>query len=231
MPAKTALVVVDMLNTYEHADAERAHALGPGASLPPIASPDRARRGRQDVEVIYVNDNFGVWNPGRSELVERRLGGRARRPVRADRARRRRRLFVVKARHSIFYETAARVPAAQRRRSSRLVLVGQVTEQCILYSALDAYIRHFEVVVPPRRASPRSTRELHEAALEMMRINMDADLTPAAEVRVRASRSTAEVRRQLNNPPLDSSAAARSDRAPRPRGRGSRTRCDGARSP
>jgi len=28
-------------------------------------------------------------------------------------------------------------------------LTGQVTEQCILYSALDAYVRHFEVVVRP----------------------------------------------------------------------------------
>jgi len=31
----------------------------------------------------------------------------------------------------------------------RVVLTGQVTEQCILYSALDAYIRHLEVRVPP----------------------------------------------------------------------------------
>ena len=28
-------------------------------------------------------------------------------------------------------------------------LTGQVTEQCILYTALDGYIRHLDVIVPP----------------------------------------------------------------------------------
>jgi nicotinamidase-related amidase len=29
-----------------------------------------------------------------------------------------------------------------------LVLTGQVTEQCIFYRALDAYLRHFPAAVP-----------------------------------------------------------------------------------
>jgi nicotinamidase-related amidase len=32
--------------------------------------------------------------------------------------------------------------------TKRLVLTGQVTEQCILYTALDASVRHFPVVIP-----------------------------------------------------------------------------------
>ena len=28
-------------------------------------------------------------------------------------------------------------------------ITGQVTEQCVLYTALDAYVRHYDVVVPP----------------------------------------------------------------------------------
>jgi nicotinamidase-related amidase len=35
----------------------------------------------------------------------------------------------------------------------RIVLTGQVTEQCILYSALDGYVRHFDVVA---RTGPSS---------------------------------------------------------------------------
>jgi nicotinamidase-related amidase len=65
----------------------------------------------------------------------------------------------------------------------RVVLVGQVTEQCILYSALDAYIRHFEVVVPPDAVAAIHP-DLHEAALKMMEVNMDAELTPSSEVRL-----------------------------------------------
>jgi nicotinamidase-related amidase len=53
------------------------------------------------------------------------------------------------------------------------VLTGQVTEQCILYSALDAYVRHFEVVVP-RDGVAHVHRELAEAALRMMERNTRA---------------------------------------------------------
>jgi nicotinamidase-related amidase len=60
----------------------------------------------------------------------------------------------------------------------RIVLCGQVTEQCILYSSLDAYLRGFEVAVPPD-AVAHIHEHLARAALEMMERNMHADLTPA----------------------------------------------------
>ena len=88
--------------------------------------------------------------------------------------------FLPKGRHSIFYETAVghllRVEDVER-----VVLVGQVTEQCILYSALDAYLRGFEVVVPPD-AVAYIDADLAEAALRMMEQNMHVHLTPADEV-------------------------------------------------
>jgi nicotinamidase-related amidase len=68
--------------------------------------------------------------------------------------------FLVKARHSGFY--AAQLEYLLRQNEvEHLVLAGQVTEQCILYSALDAYIRHFRVTVPATRwltSTPTSPR-------------------------------------------------------------------------
>ena len=55
---------------------------------------------------------------------------------------------------------------------------GQVTEQCILYSALDAYVRHFSFVVPPDCVA-NIDPELGDAALTMMNKNMHAELVPA----------------------------------------------------
>jgi nicotinamidase-related amidase len=179
LPRKTALVVVDMLNSYEHDDAETL--IGSVREvLPNIASlVDRARS--EGVKIIYVNDNYGAWNQGRSELIERVSSGPHHdliEPIVPDDDTD----FVVKARHSIFYET----PLEYLLHSAdieRIVLVGQVTEQCILYSALDAYIRHFEVVVPPDAVAAIHP-DLHEAALKMMKVNMDADLTPSSAVRL-----------------------------------------------
>ena len=179
MPKKTALVVIDMLNSYDHPDSEEL-VRSVREVLPNIASLlDRARS--EGVAVIYVNDNYGAWNQGRSELVEQVSAGPHGdliEPIVPDDDA----AFVVKARHSAFYETPLEYLLRQSE-IERVVLVGQVTEQCILYSALDAYIRHFQVVVPPD-AVAAIHRELHDAALEMMRLNMDADLTPSAEVRL-----------------------------------------------
>ena len=61
------------------------------------------------------------------------------------------------------------------------MLAGQVTEQCILYSALDAYIRGYEMVVPPD-AVAHIDGELAQAALKMMESNMHAELTPVADL-------------------------------------------------
>jgi len=61
---KTALVVVDMLNTYEHPDAD-ALIRSVREVLPNIASLIERARG-EGVEIIYVNDNYGEWSEGRS---------------------------------------------------------------------------------------------------------------------------------------------------------------------
>ena len=58
----------------------------------------------------------------------------------------------------------------------RLILIGQVTEQCILYSALDAYVRHYEIVVPSN-AVAHIHHDLAGAALRMMQLNMSAHVT------------------------------------------------------
>ena len=82
--------------------------------------------------------------------------------------------FVVKARHSIFYQPSLAYLLRQYQIDT-LVLIGQVTEQCILYSALDAYVRHFQVVVP-RDAVAHIHKRLADAALRMMEVNMGAEI-------------------------------------------------------
>jgi nicotinamidase-related amidase len=62
--------------------------------------------------------------------------------------------FVIKARHSIFYGTPLEYLLDQMG-VDRLVLCGQVTEQCVFYSALDAHVRHFRMRYQPT-ASRRS---------------------------------------------------------------------------
>ncbi len=88
--------------------------------------------------------------------------------------------FIPKGRHSVFYQTAMS-HLLSIEDVKRVVMVGQVTEQCILYSALDAYLRGYELVVP-KDAVAHIDPELADAALKMMERNLHAELTPAAQV-------------------------------------------------
>ena len=170
-----------MINDYAHDDGERL-ARSASAAVPRIAGLlERARE--EDVLTVYVNDNFGNWNCRRDELVHHALDGPYRELVEplvpeAQTA------FVVKARHSVFYETPLEYLLRQQD-IDRVVLTGQVTEQCILYSALDAYIRHFEVAVPAD-ATAHIHDDLADAALRMMELNMAAHVTGAEDCVLRS---------------------------------------------
>ena len=176
---RTALIVIDMLNSYEHADGEQL-TRSVERSLPAMVRLVE-RAAQEDVVTIYVNDNFGAWNSNRDELVETVLSGRFRHLVEPI-APQDDTLFVVKARHSIFFQTPLEYLLGEQG-VERVVLIGQVTEQCVLYSALDAYIRHLDVVVP-RDAVAHIHEHLADAAIELMQLNMDADICVADECRL-----------------------------------------------
>ncbi|HWD84448.1 MAG TPA: isochorismatase family cysteine hydrolase [Solirubrobacteraceae bacterium] len=171
-----AVIVTDMLNPYEHEDAEPLmdSAREVVGEIGRLVAAARTR----DVSVVYVNDNQQDWTAGRGELVKRALEGRDRSLIEPiippDDVP-----FVVKARHSVFYETQLEYMLRQLE-IERLVLAGQVTEQCILYSALDAYVRHFDVIIPCD-AVAHIDPDLADAALRMMERNMRAAVVPATE--------------------------------------------------
>jgi nicotinamidase-related amidase len=173
-----ALIVVDMLNTYEHPDGERLAEEVAGridAMTDAIANAREA-----DMEVLYVNDHYGDWSSDRSRLTDYVL----------DRVPRRELVepilpgdddpLVLKARHSIFFQTPLEYLLGELE-TTRITLVGQVTEQCILYSALDAYVRHLDIRVVKDAVAPID-EELGDAALRMMERNMHTELIAAADL-------------------------------------------------
>ena len=97
-------------------------------------------RARDDeVPIVFVNDNYGDWNSSSEELAKGAMNGRYPElvepvlPAEDD-------MFVIKTRHSVFFSTPLEY-LLERMDVGRIVLTGQVTEQCILYSAVDGYVR------------------------------------------------------------------------------------------
>ncbi|AQA04500.1 isochorismatase [Mycobacterium sp. MS1601] len=173
----TAVLVIDMLNAYEHPDADK---LIPNVEpvVEPLTALIAAARRRDDVDLIYVNDNYGDFTADHRGLVTAALDGNRPdlvKPIVPDDGCR----FLVKVRHSAFYATSLGYLLNQLG-VRRIVLTGQVTEQCILYSALDAYVRHFDVVVA-RDCVAAIDDELGRAALTMMERNMRAEILDGAD--------------------------------------------------
>lgn len=173
----TALLVVDMLNSYQHEDATPL-ARCVTNTVEPLAGIINRARDRDDVDVIYVNDNYGDFTATRESIVRSALEGEKPelvRPIVPDDGW----PFLEKVRHSAFYATPLGY-LLTRLETKRIVLTGQVTEQCILYTALDAYIRHFDVIVPSD-AVAHIDPDLGNAALRMMERNMRARVTEATD--------------------------------------------------
>jgi nicotinamidase-related amidase len=172
----TALIVIDMINPYDHKDADTLTDNVAKIIAPLQELLDRAR-GRDDVRLLYINDNYGDFSATSRDLLDRALHGRRPdliRPIMPteDCA------FLTKVRHSAFYATPLEY-VLQREAVDTVILTGQVTEQCVLYSALDAYVRHLAIKIPEDCVAHIDPR-LGEAALQMMERNMRAELVTAA---------------------------------------------------
>jgi nicotinamidase-related amidase len=173
----TALLVIDMLNSYRHDDADLL-AESVAEIVEPLAKLIEQAHGSDDVDLIYVNDNYGDFAATRVDIVRQALTGEHPelvKPIVPDEKC----LFLEKVRHSAFYATPLSYLLKQLD-AKRVVLTGQVTEQCILYSALDAYVRQFEVAVVSD-AVAHIDADLGSAALRMMERNMRASVVRAAD--------------------------------------------------
>jgi len=171
----TALLVVDMLNDYRHPDAEQL-AESVATIIDPLAGLINEANNHTDIDLIYVNDNRGDFTADYDSIIAGALDG-ARPDLITPVIPAPDWLRLIKVRHSVFYATSLDY-LLRRLETHRLILTGQVTEQCILYSALDGYIRHYDVVIVPD-AVAHIDSSLGEAALAMMQRNMRAQLLEA----------------------------------------------------
>ena len=70
----TAVLVVDMMNSYEHPDAE---VLIPNVEkiIDPLADLVARAGGSDDVDLVYVNDNYGDFTAEFSDIVHSACAG------------------------------------------------------------------------------------------------------------------------------------------------------------
>jgi len=174
-----ALLLIDWINDLEFDSGSRLLKRALPAAKATAAL--RARARRAGVPVIYCNDNFGRWRSDFRSTLRHCLESGARgepiarllRPDEDD-------YFVLKPKHSGFHSTTLEVLLAHLG-TRTLVLTGVAGNFCVLFTAHDAYMRDFKLVVPSDCiASERQSDDRH--ALEHMARTCKADIRPAAGV-------------------------------------------------
>jgi nicotinamidase-related amidase len=177
-----ALLLIDVINDLEFEGGERllASALAAADRLAALA----ARARRAGVPVIYANDNFGRWRSDFSALLARVLGEDVRgRPI-AERLRPDPSDYVVlKPKHSAFFSTTLDL-LLRYLKTRTLVIGGFTADRCVLFTASDAYLRDFRVVVPSDGVASLDARA-NRVALAQMRTLLDADIRPSRAVMLR----------------------------------------------
>ena len=171
LPDNCALLLIDAINDFEFAGSDRLllHARPAAKRLARL----RAAAKSTGLPVIYVNDNFGRWQSTFHDQIERctaedcaghPVAGLLR-PDKDD-------YFVLKPMHSGFYSTSLDVLLGVLKVRT-LILTGFAGDICVLYTANDAYMREYTLIVVHDCIASESVAG-NRSAIEHMRTRLKA---------------------------------------------------------
>lgn len=174
-----ALLLIDVINDMEWQDGELLlkHALPMAKRLQRF----KARAKKAGIPAIYVNDNYGKWRSDFGTLVEHCLHDDVRgkpvvellKPDADD-------YFVLKPKLSAFYCTTLGL-LLDYLETRTLILTGFAGDLCILYSAIDASLRDYDIVIPADCVAS-NTSAGNRRALEQMKTNLGAQTTSSTHL-------------------------------------------------
>jgi len=144
--ARAALVILDMISDFRFPDGPAVQRAAQRIARRVADLKQRAKKA--GLACIYVNDNPGRWRSDSRALIEHCLARNSPgaeivellRPEPSD-------YFMLKPRHSAFYATPFEVLLGHLG-TRRLLLTGVSSHQCVLFTATDAHVRNFELIIP-----------------------------------------------------------------------------------
>ena len=174
-----ALIVIDMINDLEFPQGEAL--LGPAIETADRIAALKARAKREGIPVIYANDNFGRWRSDFRDVVDHCLHDDVRgRPLAERLIPEDDDYFVLKPKHSAFFSTTFET-LLQYLGCDRLILTGLSADICVMFTAMDAYVRDLAIHVPPDCVLASSPEETAHTLAYMQRV-MRADTTRSTEL-------------------------------------------------
>lgn len=173
-------MIIDMISAFDFPGGNRLIKPAMRAAINIAQLKKRAKR--RGVACIYVNDNNGHWNSDRRELIDRCLTLQSKaaqivqliEPDHDD-------YFVLKPRHSGFF--ASPLHALLTELGTRhLIIVGVTAHQCVLFTAVDAYMRDFKLSIPRDCVAAISALQTRQA-LALFRLSLHANTDVGSRIR------------------------------------------------
>jgi len=185
--SSVALLLVDVINAMDFEGGEKLveHALPMARQIAEL----KRRAKAAGIPAVYVNDNFGRWQSDFRSVLEHCLEDDVPgRPIAELLVPEADDYFVLKPKHSGFYSTTLDL-LLEYLGPRTLVLTGVAGNICILFTANDAYMRDFGIVVPADCIAS-NTLEENQHALDQIRRVLKADTTPSTELDLDALKRT-----------------------------------------
>lgn len=174
-----ALLLIDVINDLEFEGGEKllAHALPAARRIAAF----KKRCMDAGIPAIYVNDNFGKWRSDFKKLISHCLDDNTLgreivqllKPADDD-------YFVLKPKHSGFYSTTLDL-LLKHLGAETLILAGFTADICILFTANDAYMRDYRLVIPADCVVSQDETE-NQRALNFMARVLKADIPPSTKI-------------------------------------------------
>ncbi len=187
-----ALLIVDMVNDLEFPGGDRL-----AEQMLPVAeriAELRQRAKALGIPTVYVNDNFGRWQSDLRAVLTHCLDDDVLgRPMVKLVAPDDDDYFVLKPKHSGFYSTTLDTLLAYLK-ASTLILTGIAGNSCVLFTANDAFMRDYHLIVPADCVASIDPLD-NEYALRQMRDVLGADTTASTDLDLEALRATGRPRR------------------------------------
>ena len=184
--SETALLLIDVINDFDFPEGEQLLrlALPVGHKIAEL----KQRAIEAGIPSIYVNDNFGRWQSDFKKIVahckEENSKGRPfvelLLPDQDD-------YFVLKPKNSGFYSTTLDLLLTHLT-AKNLILTGIAGNNCVFFTANDAYMRDYKVFVPSD-CVVSNTEEENAYALKQMETVLKADTTVASSLDLKALNS------------------------------------------
>jgi len=174
-----ALLLIDLINDFDFPEGDKLlqHTLPVAQRIVEL----KRRAAEHGVPTVYVNDNFGRWRSDfRAQVENCSRPKSAGRPVvemlRPDPDD----YFVLKPKHSGFFSTTLDL-LLRYLGVKTVILTGIAGNNCVLFTANDAYMRDLKLYTPADCIASNTSRD-NEYALHQMHLVLKADVRPSEEL-------------------------------------------------